>query len=305
MQRFPFSTLLISASFSLFTLPALATEAEVPSPSPSEDVVELQLEVPSDPSFEQQDSDAMSDSTSSEQRPTTHSETAPASILNTPSPTSNTSETTNAELTPHAETVNDEVTESIPPEMVSPNDEQLSEPLTENISVVSQNTALVLSFPNDTQVTIQKDGLSILAIPLAHPLIDRMGQTAIPAGSIVQLQFVSTGDEIQMSATDLVISGQVVPIQSSSVPLGSVSLSNAPRALITRPANRLWGLGRLGRYTTPPFTDNTSTVWNHAISATAELMFERTYTGRTHMVNIPAQSTFVLTLQEDIVLLGH
>jgi len=288
MKRYlSLGTLIINTSFSLIAAPALGSEIELTPAINVSEQVSSQTSQPTEPEAtipEQNEAPAETSEALQDLSLTTNTELIiidqGSERLQSPAPTQSNKPESNAR-----ETVS---------ELVSP--------FIEGIVVVPNNTAMVFSFPNDTQVTVQKDGRSILAVPLAQPLLDHLGHQAIPSGSILQLQFSSVENEIQMSATDLVISGQVVPIQTSSVPLGSVSLRHTPRSSTAPRINHPWGHFQLGRYGTPPFSSSPLSTWSHTLSTTAELMIERTSHHRTHVVNIPAQSTFVLTLQEDIFL---
>ncbi|MEM9446710.1 MAG: hypothetical protein AAGA18_15315 [Verrucomicrobiota bacterium] len=92
------------------------------------------------------------------------------------------------------------------------------------LSVVSESSALTLVFPHQEIIEMMEGGSKNITLPLAHELLDTEGNPVGRTGADVQIQLTADESNINLTATAINIGGQFVPIETSSVDMGGVSI---------------------------------------------------------------------------------
>lgn len=145
----------------------------------------------------------------------------------------------------------------------------------------------------------QKSGFPV-TVYLARPIMDSNGNQLIPVNSLVSAQLKPTGEGVQIKAENLVISGRVVPIQTSVllVPV----LSNVRQedyyaqeqnpGLPFQVANSLQGwLGDQGI-----LSDGTSDLLGFGLAVVSGVSTGLNKPKKTETMEVPEGTTFVLQL---------
>jgi hypothetical protein len=172
-----------------------------------------------------------------------------------------------------------------------------------NQSVIPASTALTVTFPNNMVVDAKKNQDYPMTLFLAQPVFDSQGNQVIEANSPIAAKMKPTKGGAQIIAESLVINGRVTTIQASSPLIPSYSVAKTSGYQSARQGSSLLANisgGITGGATGDGEAFNRASMIGGGLGALVGLASAKTY----KVVEIPAGSVFVLTLEAPVVVSG-
>jgi hypothetical protein len=166
---------------------------------------------------------------------------------------------------------------------------------------VPQSTAIVVAFPASIAVDVgDEDEPYPLTLPLAQAIRDPQGNVLIPENTPVSIVVQPTDHGAKIVAQSLVVNGHIVPIQASSpvIPSATITHRRANDRAIENGAvlGRLVGSGFGFLNSGDPDQFDRGAMLGNTVGMLMGLRSPQ----RTHVVQIPQGSVFVLALEAPI-----
>ncbi len=178
-----------------------------------------------------------------------------------------------------------------------------SHQLSASSNTIPASTALTVTFPSNMVVNAKKKQDYPMTLFLAQPLFDSQGQQVVAANSPLVAKMTPTKGGAQIVAESLVINGRVVSIQASSPLIPSYSVSKTSRYQSAREGSAMFANiagGVTGGVTGSANALNRASFLGGGLGALAGLASNN----KKKVVEVPAGSVYVLTLEAPIVVAG-